>query len=408
MKERFNQLPIWPCWRVKGTGKTYPNLQEAALSVGALTVNKNHRLIRRSDPEKEPVYRKYGEQIEAGGFTRGTFFNEIEVVLKDVPAGIRSLYGRKPGEKKIEVGYLAELGVKALEEAVVSQWDSQKIHIMPHSSGYDSRLISAMLMRLAERNGIEWLGEMRFVCWEPEIRYFRKLMDYMGWPEHFVCPVKEKSGPVDYYREILDFDFIGKIYCESERVWAGPALGRKWMKENGLDETRCEGITGLFGDESMKWHRLNWGKVSYLVACYLFENPSPWLGSDIPFMAPFVSEPWLDLITRYRMGCGLDDFKLSMIQIIDPELNNLNRFPNFRFVAGPIMQQHRAHPFQMLSENTVDTCRKRFVQAGGDPKTLFPDHVFRYYDPANSHYLKMAIFHALEQRGCTIHGKTEL
>jgi len=404
MEARFNQLPIWPCWRVKGTGKTYGSLQEAALSVKELTVNNSHRLIRRPDPEKESAYREYAGRIIDGAFSRTTVFNEIEVVLKHVPAGIRSLYGKVPGEKKIEVGYLAEMGVQALTAAIEAQWTPGKIHIMPHSSGYDSRLISAILMRLADKNGIEWLGEMRFVCWEPEIRYFRRLMHHMGWPEHFICPVKEGAGPVDYYGEVIDFDLIGALYSENERLWAGPALGRKWMQAQGLDEDQCEGISALFGDETMKWHRLRWGNVAYLLACYLFENPSPWTGSRIPFMAPFVSEPWLALITRYRIGCSVDDFKLAMIHMVDPDLVNLDRFPNFRFVAGPVLSQHRYQPFQVLGDETVKNARERFAQAGGGrPQDLFKDNVLRYFDPVNQAYVRLAIFNNLKKKGCEIH-----
>jgi len=406
MKERYNQLPVWPCWRVKGSGETYPTIHKAALAVKDLSFNLDHVLIRSARPEKMKVYHKYAALLDRDEFTRTTMFNEIEVVTREPSPEIRALYRQTPGTKEIETTYMAEQCVKALAAAIEDEWEPDKVHIMPHSAGYDSRLISAILRNLARKNGPEWLGEMRFACWEPETAYFKRIMDHMGWPERFICPIRS-DRVVDYYERVTDFDLVGEIYCEPERFWAGPALARVMMQDEGIDEDDCVGITALFGDETGKMNRLSWPGISYFLACYLFENPSPWLGSEIPFMTPFVSKPWLELLSRYKIPCTLDYFKLEMIAIADREMVDLFRFPNFRFVHGPIMSHKKYHPHQVLSEETakkMETCflNSWYYQNHGKKEVLPFPRILYYHHEAWNEYLKAAICENLIKRGCTI------
>lgn len=63
-------------------------------------------------------------------------------------------------------------------------WDPAKFHFVLHSSGLDSRLISAAIRALARKNGPDWLGDVLFVECDGEAGTFKALMEATGWKPH--------------------------------------------------------------------------------------------------------------------------------------------------------------------------------------------------------------------------------
>ena len=73
--------------------------------------------------------------------------------------------------------------IKLFEESIFSTWDPKKTHIIFHSSGYDSRILSKIICNLANKYGSSWLGTVYFLCYSPEHKEFIDIMKYLGFNE---------------------------------------------------------------------------------------------------------------------------------------------------------------------------------------------------------------------------------
>jgi len=397
-KESFNQLPLFPCYFVND--QAFATLQEAAIKCLYVTLDFDHTLIRRPGNEKKEIYKVYSKQLQNGTFERSTLLKEVKVKPRIPQDGIKELYDHKYGNKDIDKETLASKGIKIIEDHFYQCWDDSKIYIMNHSAGYDSRLLSSIIKKCGFTN-------VYFTCWQPEIEDFLKIMKYQGWDDKYIIPVKPNSNSIDYYAEILDFDFIGANYCEAERFWAGPALGKKVLTDLDFDFSNVVGISALFSDETMKSNRLKWSDIGWFIGCFLFDNPSIWLIGGLDIILPFISKEWIQLMTTYKIPVGIDEFKLEMLRQVDPTMLNLDRFPNPRFKIGPLLKKQGFHPFQMISEETRKKMENSFLQSWycntfkKESILPFPD-ILKYYDSRTTEYIKAAIFEYLIDEDCNI------
>jgi len=408
IKEVFNQLPMFPCFRIKGTEKEFFTLQEAAVYLKNVTPNPSHELIRRPgrDHEKHPIYKKRSIDLQTKGtFTRPTLIKEIESKPPTPHDDIFSYYHKTFGKEQINIDAFVKLSIDALMKSIEEQWDSSVLHIMPFSSGYDSRLIALLLEKLYKKNGPDWFGDMIFFVFEPEIEYAINVFNYLEFPNEWLIPIRpnNKIG-VDYYSEVLDFNKVGEWYCEAERFWAGPVLARIVLLDQ-LGIRDAVGISGLFGDETSKANKRDWPDVGYFVSCYHFDNPTPFLGSNIRFMFPFTSREYLDVILKYRIQLKVDPNKLSLITYLNETFSDIKKTPNYRFIHAPILREKGHDIFQLLSQNTVDKMKKSFLNSWYC-KTYKKEHivpfskVMPYYSDAGTEYIKAAIYENLIKKGC--------
>jgi hypothetical protein len=85
----------------------------------------------------------------------------------------------------------------ALRKYIVTVWDSSKPHLFFHSSGYDSRILSGILMELRDEFGEEWIGDIHFRCHQPEGSGFLEIMKREKWiPSQYSV---WKGPPTDHY-----------------------------------------------------------------------------------------------------------------------------------------------------------------------------------------------------------------
>jgi len=399
------QLPVFPRYRVRGEKTVYETLRDAAEGIGRVTLDQEHKSVRRPGIERDAGYEEKAKGLLNGAFSRSTLFKEIEAIPEN--EDMKAWYELSPGDDaRIDAGYLAEMAVSAVMEAVEQAWDSTKAHVVPHSSGYDSRILAAAIRALTAKNGMDWLGETHFVCWQPEIAYWRRIMDYMDWPKSMQCPVYPERPALDYYREVCRFDEL-KDLCDVHRIWTGAALAAKALREKGVDVENAQLFSAVFSDETQKWNRVGTPKTlgSFLTR-YFFDIPSIWSVYNSDIVLPFLSKPWLSLMMRYRIPCPVDQFKLEMIRILDPNLADVNRFPNYRFVLGPILSTKGYGPYQRLSMDTVremtsDLNRSWYGKMIA-PKCELPGPVLHPYSENGSDYVKAAICEGLVERGVRI------
>jgi len=408
IKESFNQLPMFPCFRIKETQEEFFTLQEAASYLKYITPNPTHTLIRRPgrDHEKYPVYKQRSKDLlTIGTFTRPTLIKEIESKPPTPTNEILSLYHKDFGKKDIDTDIFIKMSIDTMMDSIEKQWDSNILHVMPFSSGYDSRLIALMLEKLYKKNGSDWFGDMIFFVFDPEIENAINIFNNLEFPNKWLIPIRpgNKTG-IDYYSEVLDFDKVGEWYCESERFWAGPVLSRIVLLDE-LGIGNAVGISALFGDETSKGNIRNWPGIAYFLSCYHFDNPTPFLGSDIRFMFPFVSRQYLEVITEYKMQLKCDPNKLRIISKLNAKFADITQMPNYRFVHGPILKKNGHDIFQLLSKNTVKKMEESFLNSWYCKKykkeNLLPfPTVMPYYSVTGTEYIKAAIYENLLKRGC--------
>ena len=67
-----------------------------------------------------------------------------------------------------------------LKNVIERKWDTNKTHVVGHSSGYDSRVMSQIIKELGEKHGDDWLGEVIYVETLGEGEGFERIMKEQG------------------------------------------------------------------------------------------------------------------------------------------------------------------------------------------------------------------------------------
>lgn len=113
------------------------------------------------------------------------FFNIVISDLSDViPEKHKDLLFDVPEyELNLDIDWFVLQLKAALKQAIIEMWDSNMPHLVFHSGGYDSRILSAALKELHKEKGDKWLGKVHFRCHQPEIELFNQIMKIEGWDE---------------------------------------------------------------------------------------------------------------------------------------------------------------------------------------------------------------------------------
>ena len=96
--------------------------------------------------------------------------------------------------------------LKKLSYIIERDWDPDKFHLLFHSSGYDSRIFSSILMKLREKHGEGWIGKILFLCWEPEGALFEEELLIIASHRHVVEGAWVAESPRSSH-----FDFPSRI-----------------------------------------------------------------------------------------------------------------------------------------------------------------------------------------------------
>ncbi|MBD3268496.1 hypothetical protein GF373_17650 [bacterium] len=92
--------------------------------------------------------------------------------------------------------------VNKLREVLLDGIDPHKFHFVYHSSGYDSRMTSALMKELD-------VEDVLFVCTKWEGKEFKDIMRFEGWNEDQYVIYNEHVAPENYYGEtLLDFSNV--------------------------------------------------------------------------------------------------------------------------------------------------------------------------------------------------------
>lgn len=194
-----------------------------------------------------------------------TPFREIEITPYDetatrVPVIPPSAKAPLPLDKFCDDAY------ENYKRVIEATWDHSKVHVITHSSGYDSRICSLALRDIVNEKGEGWLGTTIFLEADGEAEPSRVILKRLGFDDKLVV-YNEGVDPNEYHAMSLEFKNAwrhlncGMVTFPVNR-WYTPIEA---LQNNGIlpgdDKIQC--YTGYGANETAKAIRtpmqnLNW------------------------------------------------------------------------------------------------------------------------------------------------------
>lgn len=156
-------------------------------------------------PERLTLDRSYVAKRFTGELR--TLFHEVKILEpeKGVTKAMQVAFEARPEVSFYSETQLLDRILARLSEVIEETWDSSVPHVVLHSSGLDSRLLSALIMRAYRRGRIE-LGKVLFLCSRWEGDAFTKIMQHEGWDESQYRVAGEGIDDLHYYSwQLLDW-----------------------------------------------------------------------------------------------------------------------------------------------------------------------------------------------------------
>ena len=122
--------------------------------------------------------------------------------------------------------------IDAICDAISAVWSADGLHVVFHSSGYDSRMLSSCIRKLYRDGRIS--GDVLFLSNRWEAREFTRIMQLQGWkPDQYLVCAPGQEG--EHFGRVLDF----KHYWHINNAPI-PQLGNvlanmaEWAKREGI------------------------------------------------------------------------------------------------------------------------------------------------------------------------------
>ena len=369
----YNQLPMQPRFRVKGEKRIYSSIHGAALEIGDLTLNRKYTLHDRN-----AILRAEKSLKNNLCMVRNTIFHEVEAVSQLIETPLKELITNRVRRGYASLEDFAAALLAAMKKHLWETWDQWRPHIFLHSSGYDTRLISALLRSMnIDRN-------ITYVCFEPEHKIFRKIADHMGWPKDKMFLLPEN---MEGYVEPLRFEEVGGHCSDANRI--SLHLWSWFIKEMATKDTQI--VLGMYSDELYK--NMNLGTARFMTN-YLHDVHWEWEGMDV--YMPFLSCDWVWTLMKHKMrDWGADlrvRLKHMLISMVDKELADIP--------LGNIVSKKR------FPESAVRSMQKDFSRSWYYRTVLkkgeLPNGMVKNAPPIWREYFKAAICEYLINEGCRI------
>ena len=396
----YEQLEMFPRFKARGVKGLQPTIQRAALqkkeltytgSVSSFARNSNFRAI-----PPEVGSRKARALKRKGKASFPTIFEEINSVVA-FPRGFLlqsspTLKSRADWPKlRIEI-------YKGIISALDKALDNDGPVIIPHSSGFDSRLITGLIKKEFSRR-----SEVYLVCLQPEIDHFSPLKTYLEWDDETWVEIKEPSWGVNYFDRTLDFPNLGRWASGCGRFLYHRYLFDWWVEKAKIDIEKAVIVNGLYFDElllssitSVPWfvvyfhfdHNMKWNKAKHVIFPYVEQN-----------------------IVRCCLGIGFGreektEFKKYLLDGLDPKLSC---FPNYQFDRDRNMES----VFRKICTSGTDYMKARYrsswvgIRAPLERDQHFPSEL-SFKDPLLLQYEKAAVCERLVSRGVKLEMRNEI
>jgi hypothetical protein len=364
LSERYDQLPLWPVFHGLEPDCHFATLLDAAKHEGQISLS----------------YETFEYRAAGHCIPRLTVCDDIFAVPQ---RSQRDQWRKTPGCEVAKVQAIAEHGLQALSAALSKAIEPGRHYVVPHSAGYDSRILS-LLLKCAKVPA----ENLTFVCWAPEVQDAQALITQVGWPRSSVVAF---DGGEDFYAPILlDFASLGRqVSCDGRFMGGFHWLARhEWPEGFGM-------ISALFADETLGWNAARGGRtVSHLVGSRMMDNPSPVVDRTRDWILPFASREWIDVLTTYDISAHHeqnrdkiklydyfspgDTIKREMLRQIDPHMLDI---PNPRFALAKYTRSGGVLNCTRLSG---ETCRAMIKNVEGSHLYDATASILRAIDPPSS------------------------
>ena len=133
------------------------------------------------------------------------------------------------------------------KRSIADSWIPEAFHLVFHSSGWDSRIISGAIKELLKENGPDWLGEgLLFLCNRWESVRFLRIMEAMGWPADQYAVYQEGAADEHFAEHAYDSWRSGPFPRPGNFFW----YLQDWAEKEGLMPSgNVQAFTGLWANE---------------------------------------------------------------------------------------------------------------------------------------------------------------
>lgn len=253
---------------------------------------------------------------------QNTLFKEVRVVpaREIVTPEMRRVFKAVPERQETKEQLFGHVKAAVLN-AVYNNWDTSRDHVIMHSSGIDSRIMSWAIRELWKEFGDYWLGNTVFVCSQLEEGEFKNIMRYEGWrPEQYMV-ANEGLPRQEYYKDsLLDFDNAwrrcGVSAIPVNLFWYLPEAAI----DAGLVGNDIQLFTGQWGNtvfDSGSGPEAGEGVRKIYKMFYwsvLFQRPM--MGQVVHV---FTDEPLVHLVATSKVRLG-KKFRPEFLEFLDPKL----------------------------------------------------------------------------------------
>lgn len=280
-----------------------------------------------------------------------TVFDEVSILeYKKSCSDIEYNFGMLdiPHEDYLQGNYSRE-AFKRFKKAILNKWTPDKLHVVFHSSGYDSRMISVALKELYEEHGSA-LGEVMFLnnSWEAE--NFKQIMEIEGWDEsQYIIVNEDEKDPTMAFAGSFDFDIAWEqLNCGMISYPVNANFEPiRWCQERGIlpEDSKIQCIGGSGSNEISRNIREQ-RKIGYYFERQYYHPLStfPLKGGDWIF--PFLDLSFIWFVLKYSPE--------SVIKqgISKPILDEC--FPNVQEVVRITPRQLKAMGYMTINSKLVD------------------------------------------------------
>jgi len=221
---------------------------------------------------------------------------------------------------------LIALLIELFEQVIEREWEPNKFHLVLHSSGFDSRIVSELIRRIWRRNGDSWLGNVLFVCNKFEGAQFKKIMQHQDWDESQYMVVGENVPIENYHAPSLDFKSAWmKLNCIFGMpvnifyylIEAAQKSGR--APDDDKIQSWCNYLMPI--DYSLKLDLLERYRFLY----YHAMGGRNFKGENMEF--PAAHPLLLSEAVRHNTDLKLNGVKRAMVEMLDRELFEIEETP---------------------------------------------------------------------------------
>lgn len=302
------------------------------------------------------TYGGYIEEIIQGS----TLFTEITISEPVIPESIQNLIKFGDPLANNDVPSIANAYASVLERS----WDPEQFHLVLHKCGIDSRILSKTIANLRDKHGESWLGDVLFLCFEPEGTAFKRTMEFEGWRKHQYHVDNEGAKTDEYYAGVLDFEKCWR--------WANDAQPTPWITMWTIGELRQSGVITTPLTETQLFH---WGAGNLVfrlrpedaMRIYYY---SKWGAGAFAF--PFSTQPVpfvsYDVLRLIKPDVHLE-IRDKILSYLSPELANMPKGD----------EDSQFAPQRRLSKRLREKCREDFVNSWYYNTVIlprFPDYGF--------------------------------